>query len=171
VAAALRRPIMHLVMTTDSDDEARQLLSEGTNMTGLIDFPWKLLNRHQEPRRSLVMAVTGMLVNIGGQFTVMQIYNTLHDLDPHLLGGVGINAVRDLAKDELSVYTSFGHGFFLMDNVVRQSVQRYFVETEIPRFLKQLLHQRRTYTSHPPLIKIHRDGISLLNRLHRASVE
>jgi hypothetical protein len=128
--AALRRPIVHLVMTTNSDDEARQLLSQVTNMDALIDCLWKILNRHPEPRRSLVMAITRMLVNIGGQFTVMQIYNTLHDLDPQLLEGVSIKAVGDLVRDELSVYTSFGHGFFLMDNVVRQSFQRYFVETE-----------------------------------------
>lgn len=128
--AALRRPIVHLVLTTHSDDEARQLLSQITNIDSLADCLWKNINRHAEPRRSLIVAITRMLVDTGGQFTVMQIYNALRASEPQLLEGVNIASIGDLVKDELSAYASLGHGFFLIDNVVRQHFQWYFAEPE-----------------------------------------
>lgn len=125
-----RGPIVRLVMSTSSDGEARQLLSRITSTDALVDSLWKNINQHPEPRRTLIMAVIRILVNVGGQFSVMQIYNALHESNPRILEGVDINILGPLVKDELSAYTSFGHGFFLMENVVRQHFQRRFFPPE-----------------------------------------
>lgn len=127
---ALRRPLVHLVMSTNSDDEAQRTLSQITDVDSLVNSLWNLINGRPEPRRSLLIAMTKLIVQTGGQFTVMQIYNALRESGPHLLKGVDITFVGDLVKEELSPYTSMGHGFFLMDNVVRQNFRRFFPEPE-----------------------------------------
>ncbi|KAJ5856361.1 uncharacterized protein N7529_010305 [Penicillium soppii] len=113
-------------MTTNSVDEARQLLSQIINLNELIDCLWKTLDRYPEPQRSLAMAITRMPVNDGGQFTATQMYNAIEDSDPQLLEGANINTVESLAKEDLSAYHFHDHGFLLIDNVVRQMFQRYF---------------------------------------------